>query len=96
MLFQKILKLKLSELGPGEKIHEEMISINDSLNTIELKNSYVICPNSEFTDWNKSHYKKKFQGKYCGSNFSYSSNKNKFLTQSEIKKIIDKNLEDFN
>ena len=54
----KNFKIKIIGIRPGEKIHEEMISINDSLNTIELKNSYVICPNSEFTDWNKSHYKK--------------------------------------
>ena len=34
-------------MRPGEKKHEEMISINDASNTVEFKNHYVIVPNSE-------------------------------------------------
>ena len=91
----KNFKIKIIGIRPGEKIHEEMISINDSQNTVELKNSYIICPNSEFIGWNKNQYKKSFKGKFCKSDFSYSSSKNKFLTRSEINKIISKNSKDF-
>lgn len=91
----KNLKIKIIGIRPGEKIHEEMISSNDSSNTVELKNSFVICPNSEFIEWNKKNYRKKFNGKFCKNDFSYSSNKNIFLTSNEIKKIIIKNLNDF-
>jgi UDP-N-acetylglucosamine 4,6-dehydratase/5-epimerase len=86
---------KIVGLRPGEKIHEEMISVNDSVNTMELKDSYVICPNQELIEWNREKYKKTFKGKMCKENFSYVSNKNKFLSVKEIKNILKNNLSDF-
>ena len=50
------VKIKKTGIRPGEKINEEMISSNDSFNTIELKNSYIICPNSEFNNKNKNFF----------------------------------------
>lgn len=82
-------------IRPGEKIHEEMISINDSFNTLELKDSYVICPSKEYIGWNLNKYKKNFKAKMCKENFSYTSNKNKFLTTSELKALVKKNIDDF-
>ena len=40
--FNSNLKLKKIGIRPGEKIHEEMVTESDSLNTIELKKYYVI------------------------------------------------------
>jgi len=88
-------KIKLIGIRPGEKIHEEMISVNDSLNTLELKDSYVICPSKEFIEWDFKKFKKTFKGKSCKENFSYSSNKNKFLTISDLKKYVKNNINDF-
>ena len=48
------IKFKYIGIRPGEKIHEEMISQNDAINTIEFKNYYVIAPNSQFI-WNKKN-----------------------------------------
>tara|TARA_B100001175_G_C19503094_1_gene639285 strand:+ start:394 stop:1404 length:1011 start_codon:yes stop_codon:yes gene_type:complete len=89
------MKTKVIGIRAGEKIHEEMISINESINTLEFKNNYVICPNSELINWQIEKYKKHFKGKFCKKNFSYSSNKNQFLTINELKNIVKNNITDF-
>ena len=91
----KNIKTKVIGIRPGEKIHEEMISVNDAINTLEHKNGYVICPNSEFMKWDIEKYKKKIKGKPCAKNFSYTSNKNKFLTMNDLKKVLKNNIKDF-
>ncbi len=52
-------KFKYVGIRPGEKLHEEMISASDSLNTIEYSKHFVIVPNSIFLNWNKKSYIKK-------------------------------------
>ena len=83
-------KIKIIGLRPGEKLHEEMISSNESLNTIELSKFYVICPQSKLIDWDKNYYLKNFKNsKNCKQGFHYSSETNeKFLTVTDIKKIL--------
>ena len=88
-------KTKIIGIRPGEKIHEEMISINDAINTLEYKNGYVICPSPDFMKWDTNKYKKYINGKPCEENFSYTSGKNKFLTINELKKIAKNNIDDF-
>ncbi len=87
-------KLKIIGIRPGEKIHEEMISQSDGLNTIEYKKYFVITPNSKFTKMDKKKYMKLDKsGKSCAENFSYNSINNKhFLKISELKKLIKSNL----
>ena len=89
-------KLKIIGIRPGEKTHEEMISSSESLNTIEFKNYFVICPNSELINWSKNKYiKTNKAGKSCEGEFSYNSKDNKnFLKASDLKKIIKANLSD--
>jgi len=83
-------KIKIIGLRPGEKIHEEMISNGESLNTIKFKNSYIICPQSEFFKWDKKfHLKSKPGAKKFAENTSYNSGSNsEFLTVPEIKKLL--------
>ena len=88
-------KTKIIGIRPGEKIHEEMISINDAVNTLDYKNGYVICPSPDFMKWDTEKYKKNINGKLCAENFSYTSGKNKFLTINELKKIAKNNINDF-
>ena len=77
-------KLEISGIRPGEKLHEEMISIYDSPNTLEFKNFYMILPN-----YLLKSYKNK--GKAVKKNFVYNSlNNKKFLTISQLKKEIKK------
>ena len=74
-------KIKIIGIRRGEKLHEELITKNDSFNTLEYKDYYVIYPYLKDL--------KKITGKKCPKNFSYSSNNNKkFLTQRELKKLI--------
>tara|TARA_B100001063_G_C16741224_1_gene544920 strand:- start:883 stop:1872 length:990 start_codon:yes stop_codon:yes gene_type:complete len=83
-------KIKIIGIRPGEKIHEEMVARNESHNTLELKDKYLIVNN--FSK-NKifEYYKKKFKAKKVIKNFNYSSEKNKFLTIDQLRKIIKKN-----
>ena len=87
-------RIKFIGIRPGEKIHEEMISSSEALNTLEFNNYFVIVPNSEFLDWGKKQYMQKNKnGKICNYNFSYNSQNNtKFLSISEIKKLIKLNI----
>ena len=88
-------KFVVTGTRPGEKIHEQMITLSDSLNTIEFNDFYIIFSNSDYFKINKNYYlnKKKLSFKSCKENFDYTSNKNKFLSVSEIKKLINKNLD---
>ena len=89
-------KIKFIGIRPGEKLHEEMISISDSINTLEYKDYFVIFPNSKFIDWGITDYLKKNKGgKKCLNNFSYTSKNNpKFLKINSIKELIKKSLPD--
>jgi len=86
-------KIKIVGMRPGEKLHEEMVSVGDSINTIEFKNSYIICPQSENTLWDKNlHLKNKKGSKKFKENFSYNSGTNdNFLSVSQIKNLLKKN-----
>jgi UDP-N-acetylglucosamine 4,6-dehydratase/5-epimerase len=81
-------KAKIVNTGirPGEKIHEEMISVHDSINTLELNDKYLIC-NEIYKNEIFKYYAKKIKIKKVGLNFSYSSEKNIFLNIKQIKKI---------
>jgi len=86
-------KMKIVGLRPGEKLHEEMVSTSDAVNTIEYSKYFVITPFSKFINWNKKKYMKANKnGKNCKSSFSYNSYNNKqYLTLNQIKKLIKSN-----
>jgi UDP-N-acetylglucosamine 4,6-dehydratase/5-epimerase len=81
---------------PGEKIDEEMISEDESLNTLEFKDFYIIMPSSSYSEKNKFFFMKRYQKfKEIKKAFSYRSNNNKFLSVKEIKKLIERNSHTF-
>ena len=90
-------RIKYIGLRPGEKKHEEMISVNESLNTVECKSYYVILPNSEFNNLNiKTYLKIKKNSRRVNDGFSYNSlSNNDYLRSSEITRLINDNLLDF-
>ena len=81
-------KNPIKEIGirPGEKINEVLISREESENTYDCGSYYSII--SPITERKTPAYLKKL--KKVKKDFEYSSNKNKFLTSKEIKKIIEK------
>ena len=81
----KDCKFKVIGIRPGEKIHEEMITLNDAQNTLEHKNHYVILPSDQ-----KKNYMKNTQGyKKVKDNFSYNSMNNKhYLSIQDLKILI--------
>ena len=80
-------KCKFKRIGirPGEKLHEEMITINDSFNTVKTKDYFVILP----PDKVKNYLKKNKNYRLVKENFSYNSfNNNHYLKIPDIEKII--------
>ncbi len=70
-------------IRPGEKLHEEMISIEDSRRTILMGNRYVVTP--VVSEWG---YKPP-QGKIMGEGVAYRSDTNDlWITETEIRDFI--------
>lgn len=89
---------KQHEMGirPGEKLHEEMITISDSYNTLDMGKYYAILPQQPTFDVNE--YKSHFNAKHVSQGFSYSSDKNDQWETVEslrtlIKEYVDPNFE---
>lgn len=69
--------LPLIEVGirPGEKLHEEMITSTDSLNTIDLGRYYAILPSVSFNH-TREQYMDHHQAKTVPLGFHFSSDNN--------------------
>ena len=84
-------KAKINIIGvrPGEKIHEELISINEAINTVDIGKYYVILSPSILSKSLYEIYLKQKNVKKIDKNFQYSSETNpKFLNVSEIRKLL--------
>ena len=80
----------LEEIGirPGEKIHEEMISVSDSMNTLRFPGYFVILPLGKTPIF--EYYLKNLSAQTVPHNFSYSSEtNNNFLSVEELKILAD-------
>lgn len=84
-------KIKIVGIRPGEKLHEEMITETDSLNTLEFKDYYVIAPS--YILWDIEKYLKVFKGKRIAQGFKYNSGTNtEWLSIADLKELIKKNI----
>ena len=82
-------KFKIIGIRPGEKLHEEMITKSDSINSVDFGKYYGIL--SPFSKYTINKYCKIRKVKKVKVGFSYSSENNgKFLTVSELKEIVKK------
>jgi UDP-N-acetylglucosamine 4,6-dehydratase (inverting) len=66
---------KLVGIRPGEKLHEEMITDTDSLNTIDLGEYYAILPSVSF-EYSESDYLKNHNAVKVPFGFKYNSGTN--------------------
>ncbi len=75
---------KVIGIRPGEKLHEAMITREDSLRTLEFEDHYVIKPTITFTS--KPDYSKNAigeEGKLVADGFEYASDTNDWWLSSE-------------
>ena len=71
---------------PGEKLHEQMISVEDSPFTYEYDNYFKILPT--LNNWNKD-LKRIKNGKIVEEDFVYSSNLNEeWMSKDELREWI--------
>ncbi len=66
---------KVIGIRPGEKLHEEMITDTDSLNTIDLGQYYAILPSVSFT-YTEAQYLSHHKAKMVPFGFKYNSGTN--------------------
>jgi UDP-N-acetylglucosamine 4,6-dehydratase/5-epimerase len=87
-------KKEIVGIRPGEKLHEEMITETDSLNSVEFEGYFVVLPSTPL--WNIEKFKAESDssiGKICEYGFSYNSGTNtKFLSVEEIREFINTEL----
>lgn len=78
---------RLVGIRPGEKIHEEMITVSDSLNTVDLGRYYAILPQSG--GFTKEQYCERVNAVPVADGFAYSSGSNTdFLTVEQLRALI--------
>ncbi len=78
-------------IRPGEKIHEEMITETDALQTIETKDRYLIVPmlHGHSAATVMKEYCKHHEGTPVPAGFSYNSGKNtEWLSVDQIRDLI--------
>lgn len=90
-------KIEIVGIRPGEKLHEEMITPTDAMNTIDLGAYYAILP-SVSDRYTREDFIKYHSATPVPENFHYSSDKNTEWETVEsmrekIKKFVDPNFE---
>jgi len=84
-------KAKQEEVGirPGEKLHEQMIGLEDALYTFEYPEHFKILPS--INNWSKD-YRRIGDGVQVSPDFTYSSdNNNEWMEISELQDWIERN-----
>ena len=79
---------RLEDIGirPGEKLHEVMVTAEDSRSTYEYDDHYIIYPDLDWWRFKNSDIP---GGKKVEEGFIYSSNRNKqWLNSEDLKKLI--------
>ncbi|MCC5944651.1 MAG: UDP-N-acetylglucosamine 4,6-dehydratase (inverting) [Bernardetiaceae bacterium] len=84
-------KQEIVGIRPGEKLHEEMITLTDSFNTIKTHKHYIILPSMPFKTQEQvmEKYLKYYNAQPVAKGFSYNSGENDvFLSVEEIRTLI--------
>lgn len=85
-------KQEIVGIRPGEKIHEEMITETDSLNTVEMEKYYAILPSNPA--WKLDEFMNKFKAKNVPLGFRYNSGENTdWMTVAQIREQVIKHVD---
>jgi UDP-N-acetylglucosamine 4,6-dehydratase (inverting) len=85
-------EIRVVGIRPGEKLHEEMITASDSLNTVDLGPFYAILPSA--TDHLAEDYLDKRGGTRVEPGFAYNSGTNDdFLTVEQLRRLITRHVD---
>ena len=89
----RLISFKYIGIRPGEKIHEVLITQDESINTLELTDRYIIKPSFLTKEQFIKVFNKKFKNnkaKFVKENFFYSSDSNKsWLDKKSFLKLLD-------
>ena len=78
---------KVVGIRPGEKLHEEMITVSDAMNTYDLGKYYAILPQK--TIFNLEEFINHFNARLVDEDFSYNSgNNNDWETVESLRKLV--------
>ncbi len=81
-------------IRPGEKVHEEMITSSDSVNTVDIGHYFAILPTSGQFDIDA--YNRQFKGKLVAPGFAYDSGSNPdFLSVEQLRELIQRHVTSF-
>lgn len=84
---------KIIGVRAGEKIHEEMITSSDSLNTVDLGRYFAILPST--SAHRVENYVAAFGGRAVAPNFTYNSGTNpEFLSVAQLRTLIAEHVAD--
>ena len=83
-------KIEIVGMRPGEKLHEEMITITDALGTLQFEDYFVILPAMQLWDTEQFRVESNgMPGRVCETGFSYRSGNNEhFLSVDELRDLI--------
>jgi UDP-N-acetylglucosamine 4,6-dehydratase len=83
-------RIEVVGIRPGEKLHEEMITTTDALQSVEFARYYVVLPSTPL--WDEERFRIESNGsigRRCEYGFSYNSGDNPhFLTVDELREQI--------
>ena len=85
-------KYEIVGIRPGEKLHEEMITVSDALNTYDIGKYYAILPQQ--TVFKRDEFIKHFNAKLVDPNFSYNSgDNNQWETVKSLRRLVKKHVD---
>ncbi len=74
-------------IRPGEKLHEEMITTTDAINSVQFEKHFVILPSVPL--WDVAEFTRAFDGSPCPENFAYNSGSNdQWLSVAELRALM--------
>ena len=86
-------KTRIVGIRPGEKVHEEMITDTDSLNTIDLGDYYAILPSVSFT-YSETEYVEHHKAEKVPFGFKYNSGTNTdWETVESLRELIKEHID---